>query len=192
MKAAQVKVLLHSPWIGWAMNQGAHSVLTVSENTGESERSRNGDEKLSGCKNKTVKDFRNKKWCNHYGLHLNRGGEAVGGYEKASSWGKEKKKKRIHGIEVEMGICLWECMWITGAFLFYAPASAAGNGAQQQNFPQNICNLMHCHQVYVCCKNAADDLYPENVRKSNKNIHIQRCNLTSLRFGFDSCKVELL
>ena len=41
MKAAQVKVLLHSPWIGWAMNQGAHSVLTVSENTGESERSRN-------------------------------------------------------------------------------------------------------------------------------------------------------
>ena len=100
VSSTKVKVLLHSPWIGWAMNQGAHSVLTVSENTGESERSRNGGEKLSGCKNKTVKDFRNKKWCNHYGLHLNRWGEAVGGYEepqkKASSWG-EKKKKRFHG-----------------------------------------------------------------------------------------------
>ena len=192
MKAAQVKVLLHSPWIGWAMNQGAHSVLTVSENTGESERSRNGDEKLSGCKNKTVKDFRNKKWCNHYGLHLNRGGEAVGGYEKASSWGKEKK--RIHGIEVEMGICLWECMWITGAFLFYAHASDAGNGAKQQNFPQNICNLLHCHPVYVCAaaKKQLMICTLKNVRKSNKNIHIQRCTLTSLRFGFDSCKVELL
>ena len=46
----------------------ADSVLTVSENTGESERSRN---------NAKLNDER--KWCDHNGLHWNRGGEAAGG-----------------------------------------------------------------------------------------------------------------
>ena len=35
-------------------------------------------------------------------------------------------------------------------------------------------------------------MYPENARESNKNIHIQRCTLTSLQFGFDSRKMELI
>ena len=92
------------------MNHGAHSVLIVSENTGESERSRNGDEKLSGCKNNGER-FRNKKSCNHHGLHLNRGGAAVDGCEEPKKERiKLRRKEKEKNSGEEMRICLreWE------------------------------------------------------------------------------------
>ena len=143
---------LITPWIEW-INQDSHSVLTVSENTGEFAKSKK-------------KDREGQQWLQneeemrplYHNLHFNGGNrlERLGIHHlhkiRKCSWqtGKRQEntiyqKRKSSWQRDMMRICLRGFTWITARVnkvpLFFL-CSRPGNDDKQQNFLRDVYNLL--------------------------------------------------